>query len=123
MKIVIAGGTGFLGRPLAEALADAKNYVTLLTRGTAGVSPTPRVRLVQWTPDGPSGAWLAEINGADGHQSRRRSDRRRRWSRCRSGILGATCAPPAGSSKPSPPRHPPPIHQRIGCRVLRTTRS
>jgi uncharacterized protein len=65
MKIVIAGGTGFLGRPLAEALADAKNYVTLLTRGTAGVSPTPRVRLIQWTPDGQSGAWLAEINGAD----------------------------------------------------------
>ena len=65
MKIVIAGGTGFLGRPLAEALADAKNYVTLLTRGTAGVSPTPRVRLVQWTPDGQSGAWLAEIDGAD----------------------------------------------------------
>jgi uncharacterized protein (TIGR01777 family) len=65
MKVVIAGGTGFLGQPLAKALAEGRHYVTLLTRGTAGVSPTPRVRLVQWTPDGPSGAWLAEVNGAD----------------------------------------------------------
>jgi uncharacterized protein len=65
MKIVIAGGTGFLGQPLAKALAEAGNYVTVLTRGTAEVSPTPRVRLVQWAPDGPSGAWLAEIDGAD----------------------------------------------------------
>ena len=65
MKIVIAGGTGFLGGPLAKALADERHDVTILTRGTPGVSPTPRVRLVQWTPNGQAGAWAAHIDGAD----------------------------------------------------------
>ena len=65
MKIVIAGGTGFLGRPLAQALADESHYVTILTRGKSGAGPTPRVRLVQWTPNGQTDAWPAEIDGAD----------------------------------------------------------
>ena len=67
MKIVIAGGTGFLGRPLARALADDRHDLAILTRGTLGpgASPTPRVRLVPWTPNGQAGRWPAEIDGAD----------------------------------------------------------
>ena len=35
MKVVIAGGTGFLGQPLAEALAADGREVVVLTRGDA----------------------------------------------------------------------------------------
>jgi len=34
MKIVISGGTGFLGRPLTDALAHDGHSIVVLTRGT-----------------------------------------------------------------------------------------
>jgi nucleoside-diphosphate-sugar epimerase len=34
MKVILAGGTGFLGRHVAEALADAGHTALLLVRGT-----------------------------------------------------------------------------------------
>src|SRR5437773_4835833 len=80
MKIVIAGGTGFLGRPLADAFAEERHYVTILTRGTAGVSPTPRVRLVQWAPNGQSAAWTSEIDGADAVVNLAGASIAKRWS-------------------------------------------
>jgi uncharacterized protein (TIGR01777 family) len=62
MKIVIAGGTGFLGRPLAERLSSDGHDVVILTRGS-GPSATS-ARMVAWTPDGNAGAWATEIDGA-----------------------------------------------------------
>lgn len=62
MKIVIAGGTGFLGRPLADALAHDGHSIVVLTRGspsTGGIA-----RLVTWRPDGSVGSWASEIDGA-----------------------------------------------------------
>jgi uncharacterized protein (TIGR01777 family) len=62
MKIVIAGGTGFLGRPLTERLAaDGHDVVVLTRRATAG-GPS---RAVAWSPDGKAGAWANEIDGVD----------------------------------------------------------
>lgn len=61
MKIILAGGTGFLGRPLAEALARDQHQVVVLTRGSAGSAG----RLVAWTPDGAVGQWASELDGAD----------------------------------------------------------
>jgi len=65
MKVVIAGGTGFLGRPLAASLAAAGHQVVILGRPTPGEAapPTP-ARLVPWTPDGNAGPWSTEIDGA-----------------------------------------------------------
>ena len=63
MKIIIAGGTGFLGRSLARALAEDRHDVIVLTRAP-GTSPILRVRLVPWTPNGQAGRWPAEIDGA-----------------------------------------------------------
>jgi uncharacterized protein len=63
VKIVIAGGTGFLGRPLSERLAGERNELVILSR-----SPTASVgagRAVVWPADGTIGAWAAEIDGAD----------------------------------------------------------
>lgn len=61
MKILIAGGTGFLGRPLAAALAADGHDVVVLSR--AGAAP-PGARAVPWTPDGGAGSWASEVSGA-----------------------------------------------------------
>ncbi len=72
MRIVIAGGTGFLGSPLAEVYAEEGHDVRVLTRGLpAGESRhdpgtgMPGVTRVGWRPDGHSGRWSAALDGAD----------------------------------------------------------
>jgi uncharacterized protein (TIGR01777 family) len=64
MKIVIAGGSGFLGRPLAAALAADGHDIVTLSRGAAATGAQARTRAVAWTPDGSIGPWAAEIDGA-----------------------------------------------------------
>ena len=63
MKVVIAGGTGFLGRPLAVALAHDGHDVVVLTRDRPehGRGAT---RTVAWNPDGAAGPWASEIDSA-----------------------------------------------------------
>lgn len=62
MKIVIAGGTGFLGRPLTDSLLHEGHDVVVLSRsGSHG----GRARAVRWAPDGSAGSWAAELDGAD----------------------------------------------------------
>ena len=64
MKIVIAGGSGFLGRPLAAALARDGNEIVVLTRGSGAARGLAQLRSVAWTPNGETGPWAAEIDGA-----------------------------------------------------------
>ena len=72
MQIVIAGGTGFLGGPLAAVYAEDGHDVRVLTRrlpdgegrhdsGTG----VPGITQVGWKPDGRSGPWAAVLDGAD----------------------------------------------------------
>ena len=67
MKIVIAGGTGFLGRPLTERLVAEGHDVVVLTRSA---SPQLPARAVVWAPGnnvdniGNAGAWTSELDGA-----------------------------------------------------------
>jgi uncharacterized protein (TIGR01777 family) len=63
MKIVIAGGTGFLGRPLADTFTRDGHEVVVLSR-RADASASPAVRTVQWNPDGTAGDWRAHVDGA-----------------------------------------------------------
>ena len=72
MRIVIAGGTGFLGTPLSEVYAEEGHDVRVLTRGLpVGESRhdsgtgVPGVTRVGWRPDGESGAWASILDGAD----------------------------------------------------------
>jgi uncharacterized protein (TIGR01777 family) len=68
VSIVIAGGTGFLGKPLADHLAQRAgggHDIVVLTRGPAPPTATAGRRFVKWTPDGSTGPWKAEIEGAE----------------------------------------------------------
>ena len=66
VKIVLAGGSGFLGRALSEHLVGRQHQVVILTRGESVPSSTG-ARPVSWQPDGsPNPAsWAREIDGAD----------------------------------------------------------
>jgi uncharacterized protein len=66
MKIVLAGGTGFLGRPLATELASRGHQVVVLSRESKPPE-TSGIRYAAWQPDGSSsGVWAREIDGAEG---------------------------------------------------------
>jgi uncharacterized protein (TIGR01777 family) len=61
MHIVVAGGTGFLGRALQAALTAEGHHVTVLTRRPrAGVATD-----VGWSPDGTAGPWAKALDGTD----------------------------------------------------------
>ena len=71
MKVVIAGGTGFLGNPLAWAWAEESHDVRVLTRSLpAGVAQhesgtgKPGITRIGWTPDGHAGSVGKELDGA-----------------------------------------------------------
>lgn len=71
MTIVIAGGSGFLGRPLAQSFARDGHDVVVLTRRPAGPA-SGSIRFVEWQPHSPvPGArnpvpsWFRVIESAD----------------------------------------------------------
>ncbi len=58
MRLVLCGGTGFLGRPLRARLeAEGHSVVVLSRRAGDGV--------VQWDPASPHGDWTSAIEGSD----------------------------------------------------------
>jgi uncharacterized protein (TIGR01777 family) len=72
MRIVIAGGTGFLGSPLAEMYAEEGHDVRVLTRslmpGDTRHDPgtgVPGITRVGWKADGAGGPWAHVVDGAD----------------------------------------------------------
>jgi uncharacterized protein len=72
MRIVIAGGTGFIGSPLAEVYAEEGHDVRVLTRslpdGDARHDPgtgKPGITRVGWQPNGSAGPWSHIVDDAD----------------------------------------------------------
>jgi uncharacterized protein (TIGR01777 family) len=72
MRIVIAGGSGFLGSPLAEVYAEEGHDVRVLTRSLPpgesrheSGTGMPGITRVGWKADGESGPWAHTIDGAD----------------------------------------------------------
>jgi len=66
MRVAVAGGTGFIGRALCDALAARGDRVILLTRDPAAAPARwdGRVDAVAW--DGKTtGEWAASLDGAD----------------------------------------------------------
>lgn len=64
MRIVIVGGTGFLGRALAASLGADSHEIVILTRRPGG-SRAAGVRFEHWTPDGTADGVAAALDGAD----------------------------------------------------------
>jgi uncharacterized protein len=65
MKIVIAGGSGFLGTALSRELTGHQHAVTILTRQQNPPHRLPGVAYTHWTPNGQSGPWATALDGAD----------------------------------------------------------
>lgn len=86
MKIVIAGGSGFLGQPLAHDLLAKGHEVVVLTRGTSRVADG--IRYVAWEASGEPGAWGSVIDGADAVVNLAGAGiADRRWSAARKQVL------------------------------------
>ena len=66
MKIVIAGGTGFIGRPLCATLIQGGHRITVLTRHIGEVRHRPElpIQAVEWNARD-SGPWEQVLEGAD----------------------------------------------------------
>ena len=59
MRVVIAGGTGFLGSALARSLRESGDEVISLTRRPRDAGQ------VAWDPADPAGAWTKVLEGSD----------------------------------------------------------
>lgn len=64
MKIVIAGGTGFLGLPLTASLLAGSHRVVVLTRHEQA-RVAPGAKAVLWDQSTTRQGWSKEIDGAD----------------------------------------------------------
>jgi uncharacterized protein len=95
MRLVIAGGSGFLGTALAWAWAEEGHDVRILTRalptGQAqheSGTGKPGITRVGWTPDGTAGALPRELDGSDAVINLAgASIADRRWSAARKQVL------------------------------------
>jgi len=65
MRLVVAGGTGFIGSALCRRLLECGHSVTLLTRSGPSAVRQANAKPLTWNPSEP-GAWEAAINGSDG---------------------------------------------------------
>lgn len=67
MKVVVTGGTGYVGIPLVAALRARGDAVTVLSRDAARAATTlgDGVTAVTADLDDPRGAWTAALAGAD----------------------------------------------------------
>lgn len=63
MRVVVAGGTGFLGGALAEACVRAGDDVVVLTRKARPASHG--IAYATWDPAGEAAAWAPALEGAD----------------------------------------------------------
>src|SRR5437763_12223216 len=62
MKVLIAGGSGFIGSYLTAALVRDGHEVVVLTRGQSHAGGG--VRYVNWDAKSPDGAWASELSGS-----------------------------------------------------------
>ncbi len=62
MKIILAGGTGFLGKNLAKHFSDQENEVLVLSRKQYPAQG--KIKYLQWDGKTP-GEWKNEVDGAD----------------------------------------------------------
>lgn len=110
MHVILAGGTGFLGRALAAALAADGHDVAILTRAAGAAPSGSHLREVIWDAR-TTGAWTAAVAAADAvinlsgesiaarrwsaAQKRRILDSRIHATRCLATVIRGAAVPPA----------------------------
>ena len=62
MRLVVTGGTGFIGGDLREALLRHGHTLSVVTRATASRAAQPGCRYISWDAD----AWRSAVEEADG---------------------------------------------------------
>src|SRR3954467_14240699 len=62
-RIILAGGSGFIGRAVAEALVKRGDDVVILTRSAASYHGAGRA--VPWDAKNVAEEWAREVDGAD----------------------------------------------------------
>jgi uncharacterized protein (TIGR01777 family) len=110
MRLVIAGGSGFLGRPLTRQLVAGGHHVTVLTRheSPSGTSADA----VLWNPDGTADVWARVLDGADAVINLCGAGiADRRWTRARKALLRRSRIDPTRSliAGVETCRHPPSV--------------
>jgi uncharacterized protein (TIGR01777 family) len=107
VNVILAGGSGFLGRALQSRLLADGHTVATLTRRPRPQTPDD----IAWTPDGTAGAWARALTTVDivinlageGIADRRWSDERKASLRS-SRLLATRSLVAAMQSVPAPPR-------------------
>jgi uncharacterized protein (TIGR01777 family) len=66
MKVLISGGSGFIGSHLVASLAKDGHDVVVLSRRAATKTPPSGVRYVAWDAHSANGDWVKELSGAQG---------------------------------------------------------
>src|SRR5256885_14612751 len=64
MKVLISGGSGFIGSHLVKSLAKDGHDVVVLSRRLGTKDQPKGVRYVTWDARSTDGEWLAEVSGA-----------------------------------------------------------
>jgi uncharacterized protein (TIGR01777 family) len=77
MRVVVAGGTGFIGRRLVVRLRQKGHEVAVLSRGTGAPGLPPEVRVVPWAE---GTAWESAVDGTDGIVNLAGENVARRWT-------------------------------------------
>jgi uncharacterized protein len=66
MKVLVAGGSGLIGRALAARLLERGDDVVVLSRNPGRAQVRPGVRVIGWEPQkADGGAWTQELATAD----------------------------------------------------------
>ena len=66
MKVLISGGSGFIGSHLVKSLASDGHEVVVLSRRSQTKNMPKGVRYVTWDPRSTNGEWVKELAGAQG---------------------------------------------------------
>lgn len=65
MKVLIAGGSGYIGWHLSDSLMKDGHQVVVLTRRQPQPANGSAPRMVTWDARSAEGAWVSELSGAD----------------------------------------------------------
>ena len=66
MKVLVSGGSGFIGSHLVKSLAKDGHEVVVLSRRLVTKDPPKGVRYVTWDARSADGDWVREVPGAQG---------------------------------------------------------